>query len=167
MPFKNLASHGGDEHLGIGLADALITRLSTVKGLNVRPTSAVMKFDNKDQDSIAAGQMLGVEAVLEGSIYRTDDRVRIMMRLVRVSDQSSLWAGQFDERANNLLLIQNIVPQQVASSLALNLSPGEKESLARQFTESADAFQLYVTGRYHLNKRSGRHVSLASSTPGR
>jgi TolB-like protein/DNA-binding winged helix-turn-helix (wHTH) protein/tetratricopeptide (TPR) repeat protein len=159
LPFNNLASRGDDEHLGIGLADALITRLSTVKGLNVRPTSAVMKFNSKEQDSISVGQLLGVDAVLEGSIYRTDDRVRVMLRLVRVSDQSSLWAGQFDERANDFLLIQNTVPQQVASSLALSLSPGEKEALTKQHTESADAFQLYVTGRYHWNKRSGEGIT--------
>jgi TolB-like protein/DNA-binding winged helix-turn-helix (wHTH) protein/Tfp pilus assembly protein PilF len=163
LPFNNLASHGDDEHLGIGLADALITRLSSVKGLSVRPTSAVMKFNGKEQDSVAAGLALGVDAVLEGSIYRTDDRVRIMMRLVRVSDHAPLWAGQFDEKANNIFLIQNTVPQQVASSLALNLSPGEKDALTKQYTESADAFQLYVTGRYHWNKRSRDGIAQAET----
>ncbi|HSE37306.1 MAG TPA: winged helix-turn-helix domain-containing protein, partial [Blastocatellia bacterium] len=96
LPFKNLAPHADDEHFGIGIADALVTRLSRVKDLNVRPTSAVLRFNNQEHDSIAAGQALGVDAVLEGSIYRINDRIRVMSRLVRVNDQLPIWAGQFD-----------------------------------------------------------------------
>jgi DNA-binding winged helix-turn-helix (wHTH) protein/TolB-like protein len=154
LPFKSLASHSDDEHLSIGLADALITRLSTIKGLSVRPTSAIIKFKDKEQDSVAAGQMFGVDAVLEGSIYRTNDRMRIMTRLLRVKDQSAIWAGQFDEKADGLLSIQNAIANQIVSSLALNLSSSEKDALAKRHTESPDAYQLYLTGRYHWNKRN-------------
>lgn len=152
LPFKNFAG-STDDHIGIGMADVLITRLSGIKDLNVRPTSAVLKFNNSEQDSIAAGQMLGVEGVLEGSIYRAGDRIRVTARLVRVSDQAPVWAGQFDEKADDFLSIQNAISQQVASSLALNLARGEKVGLAKRYTESADAYQLYVKGRYHWNKR--------------
>ena len=114
-----------------------------------------MKFANKeDEDSILAGQTLGVDAVLEGSIYRTDNRMRITTRLMRVSDQSSIWAGQFDEKADDFLSIQNSLAHQIVSALALNLSSTEKHALAKRYTESADAYHLYLTGRYHWNKRS-------------
>jgi len=155
LPFKSLASRSDDEHLSLGLADALITRMSSIKGLSVRPTSVVMKFANReDEDSILAGQSLGVDAVLEGSIYRTDNRMRITTRLMRVSDQSSIWAGQFDEKADDFFSIQNALAHQIVSALAVNLSSTEKHALAKRYTESADAYNLYLTGRYHWNKRS-------------
>ena len=154
LPFKSLASRSDDEHLSIGLADALITRMSSLKGLSVRPTSVVIKVANKEEDSILAGQTLGVDAVLEGSIYRTDNRLRINTRLLRVSDQSSIWAGQFDEKADDFFSIQNALAHQIASSLALNLSSTEKDALEKRYTENSDAYHLYLTGRYHWNKRS-------------
>ena len=154
LPFKSLASRSDDEHLSVGLADALITRMSSLKGLSVRPTSVVMRFANKEEDSIRAGQTLGVDAVLEGSIYRTDNRMRITTRLLRVSDQSSIWAGQFDEKADDFFSIQNALAHQIVSVLALNLSSTEKDALAKQYTENTDAYHLYLSGRYHWNKRS-------------
>jgi TolB-like protein/Tfp pilus assembly protein PilF len=163
LPFKNLAAQGENTHFAIGLADVLITRLSNIKDLNVRPTNAVMKFNNKEQDSILAGQALGVDAVLEGSIYRVGDRVRVTARLVRVSDQLPIWTGQFDEKTDDFLTMQNTIAQQVVSSIALNLSRGEKDALTKRYTQSADAYQFYVTGRYHWNKRSGDGLAQAES----
>ena len=154
LPFKNLAPRDSDEHFGIGIADALITRLSTVKHLNVRPTSAVMKFSSNEQDSIAVGRTLGVESVLEGSIYRLNDRIRVTARLVRVDNQQPIWAGQFDERADDWLAIQNAIPQQIISLLELNLSGTEKDALAKRHTDNPGAHRLYVEGRYHWNKRT-------------
>jgi DNA-binding winged helix-turn-helix (wHTH) protein/TolB-like protein/Flp pilus assembly protein TadD len=162
LPFKNLTTHG-DEHAGIGIADVLITRLSNVKDLKVRPTSAVIKVNNQEQDTLTAGQLLGVDAVLEGSIYRSGDRVRITARLLRVSDQSPVWAGQFDEKADNSLLLQNAIAQQVVGSLALNLSRNEKDALTKRYTENEDAYQLYITGRYHWSKRTGDSMVQAES----
>ncbi|HET8677365.1 MAG TPA: tetratricopeptide repeat protein [Blastocatellia bacterium] len=162
LPFKNFVG-SPDEHFGIGMADVLITRLSSIKDLNVRPTSAVLKFNNLEQDPIAAGLGLGVEGVLEGSIHRAGDHVRVTARLVRVSDQAPIWAGYFDERAGYLLSIQNMISQQVTDSLALSLTSGEKDGLAKPYTESADAYQLYVKGRYHWNKRNAEGMAQAES----
>jgi len=123
-----------------------------LKGLNVRPTSAVMKFEG--QDSVAAGRSLGVDAVLEGSVHRTNNRVRVTARLVRVGDRAPVWGAQFDEKAEDLLAVQDAISSQLATALALNLTNGERKLLTRRYTESSDAFQLYLKGRYHWNKRS-------------
>jgi DNA-binding winged helix-turn-helix (wHTH) protein/TolB-like protein/Tfp pilus assembly protein PilF len=154
LPFKNLAPNKDDEHLGVGIADALITRLSSVRDLNVRPTSAVLNFNDSQQDPIAAGRALGVEAVLEGNIYRVNDRIRVTTRLLRVNNQLAVWAGQFDEKASDLLTIQSAIPQHIVTSLALNLTGIEKDALTKRNTENADAFKLYAEGRYHWNKRT-------------
>ena len=153
LPFKDMGV-ADDEHLGLGLADVLITRLGNLKAVTVRPTSAVLKFEGQEQESSAAGQLLGVDAVLEGSIYRSHDQVRVTARLLRISDQSLIWSGQFDDKAKDMLAMQNAIAEQVANALALNLSAGEKAALAKPYSENADAYQLYVKGRYNWNKRS-------------
>jgi DNA-binding winged helix-turn-helix (wHTH) protein/TolB-like protein len=154
LPFKSIDASEEDTHRGLGLADILITRLSNIKELNVRPTSAVMTLDNKDVDSISAGRKLEVDAVLEGTIYRTTDKLRVTTRLVRVSDQSPIWAGQFEKPLQDELRLQDEIALQVVNALALNLSGNEQRALTKRFTESAEAYELYVKGRYHWNKRN-------------
>ncbi|HKA22601.1 MAG TPA: winged helix-turn-helix domain-containing protein [Blastocatellia bacterium] len=153
LPFKDMGTPG-EEHLGLGLADVLITRLSNLKEVKVRPTSAVQKFEGQEEESTAVGQLLGVDAVLEGSIYRHQEQIRVTARLMRVSDQSPIWSGQFDDNAKDVLAVQNAIAEQVAESLLLNLSSGEKAAIARPYSTNADAYQLYVRGRYYWNKRS-------------
>ena len=153
LPFKTIDAREDDTQRGLGLADILITRLSNIKELNVRPTSAVMTLED-DLDSISAGRKLEVDAVLEGTIYRAADRVRVTTRLVRVSDQSPIWAGQFEKPLQDELRLQDEIALQVVDALALNLSGYEQRALTKRYTESADAYQLYVKGRYHWNKRN-------------
>lgn len=154
LPFKSLGAISDDEHLGLGVADVLITRLSNLKAVNVRPTSAVLKYDQLEQDSTETGRALRVDAVLEGSIQREGDRIRVTARLVRVSDQSPIWAAQFDEEATDLLAVQDRISEQVADSVAMNLSGSERAALTKRYTENVDAFRLYTKGRYHWNKRN-------------
>ncbi len=153
LPFRNLGAAGDDEHLGMGITDVLITRLSNLKTVTVRPTSAVLKYDQQ-QDSLAAGRALGVDAVLEGSIQRVENRLRVTARLVRVSDQSPLWSGQFDEAAKDILAVEDGIAEQLAEALALRLNASEKATLTKRYTDNADAYQLYVKGRYQWNKRN-------------
>ena len=153
LPFRDIGATS-EEHLGLSLADVLITRLSNLKDVNVRPTSAVLKYEGQDLESTAEGNKLGVDAVLEGSIYRSNEQVRVTARLMRVGDQSPIWSGQFDDRANNVLAMQNAIAQQVVDALALNLNHDEKASLNKRYSESADAMQLYAKGRYYWNTRT-------------
>jgi DNA-binding winged helix-turn-helix (wHTH) protein/TolB-like protein len=161
LPFIDFGARANDEHLGLGLADVLITRLSNLKEVNVRPTSAVQKFEGQEQESVDAARLLGVDAVLEGSIYQSHDQIRVTARLLRVSDQSPIWSGQFDDKAKDVLAVQNAIAEQVADSLALNLSAGEKAALARRYSENPDAYQFYVQGRYFWNKRSWPGINQA------
>ena len=154
LPFKNLAPRAGEEHFGIGIADSLIARLSAIKSLQIRPTGAVLKFNDSEQDPIAAGKALDVETVLEGSIYRVNDRMRVTARLVRVHNQLPIWAGQFDEKADDFLAIQNAISGHIVSLLELNISGSEREALAKRHTENSDAYKLYLEGRFHWNKRT-------------
>ena len=152
LPFKAIDGGAENEHQGLGLTDILITRLSNIREITVRPTSAVSSLGG--EDPILAGQKLGADAVLEGSIYRAGDKTRVTARLVRVGDGSSLWNGQFEKLRSDEMRLQDEIAMQVTEALRLNLSGSEKNALTRQLTNSADAFELYQKGRLEWNKRS-------------
>jgi TolB-like protein/DNA-binding winged helix-turn-helix (wHTH) protein/Flp pilus assembly protein TadD len=152
LPFKPLEADGSDEGLGFGMADTLITRLSNIRQLIVRPTSSVRKYTSPDQDPVSAGRELKVDAVLEASIQRVGDRIRVTLRLVKVSDGSPLWAGKFDEQADDLLAVQDRVAEQVAQALIPRMTGEEQKLVAKHYTENAEAYRLYILGRYQRNK---------------
>jgi TolB-like protein/DNA-binding winged helix-turn-helix (wHTH) protein/Flp pilus assembly protein TadD len=154
LPFKTIGSETEDEYLGLGVADVLITRLSNLRGIVVRPTRTIMKYEDSEQDLTAIGQALRVEAVLEGTIQKTADRVRVTARLVNIQDGAALWAGKFDEPWGHILTVQDAIARQLTDALALKLSREERERVSKGYTEDADAHQLYLKGRYYWNKRN-------------
>jgi DNA-binding winged helix-turn-helix (wHTH) protein/TolB-like protein/Flp pilus assembly protein TadD len=145
LPFKPLGADASDEYLGLGLTDALITRLGGISQITVPPTSTVKKYASQEQDPVIVGRDLSVESVLEGSIQRVDDRFRLTVQLVRVADGRQLWTDKFDEKR---------VSARVAEALALKLNGDEKQRLTKRYTENSEAYQLYLKGRYYWNKRS-------------
>lgn len=152
LPFRPLLTEGRDEVLEMGMADTLITRLGGVGVVAVRPVSSVRGYTGLDQDAVQAGKELGVEAVLDGSIQRVGERIRVTARLVRVSDGRQLWAGQFDEKFTDIFAVQDAICERVAGELSLNLAGGKRELLTKRPTANAEAYQLYLKGRYHWYK---------------
>lgn len=157
LPFSLLSDDQADEYLGVALADALIMRLSHLRQAAVRPTSAVLKYRRSGADyidSLAAGRALEVDAVLEGNIRKAGDVVRVSVQLVRVADGRPLWADKFDERAADVLTIEDRVSTRVAAALAVNLTDEERTRLARRHTANFAAYQEYLRGRFQWNKRT-------------
>jgi DNA-binding winged helix-turn-helix (wHTH) protein len=154
LPFKPLGAGAADEYLGLGLADSLVTRLSNMRQIIVRPTSSILKYTGALQDPVAAGRELKVEAVLDASIRRSSDRIRVTVQLVSVRDEVSLWAGTFDERFTDIFALEDSISSQVVDALMLKLSGEEREQLAKHHTENAAAYELYLKGRYYWNKRT-------------
>ena len=154
LPFKSLGTDPSDDYLGLGMADTLITRLSSMNRIVVRETTAVRKFTSPNQDPVAAGRELKVDAVLEASIQRAGDRVRVTLRLVRVRDGSSLWTQIVDEQVNDPFAVQDRVAEQVAQALIPRMTGEEKNLLTRHHTENAEAYRFYMLGRYHGNRSS-------------
>jgi TolB-like protein len=144
LPFRPISVEGRDEFLELGIADALITRLSNISQIVVRPTSSVRRFLNVDQDSAQAGRELRVDHVLDGSIQRAGDRIRVTAQLVSVEDGRSLWAGKFDERFTDIFGVEDVISEQVANSLVLKLTGEEKRLIARHYTDNAEAHRLYL-----------------------
>ncbi|HXG67950.1 MAG TPA: tetratricopeptide repeat protein [Blastocatellia bacterium] len=154
LPFKSLGAEDSDPYLELGIADALITRLSNLRKVVVRPTSAVRKYDGQGQDPAAAGRELKVEAVLDGNIQKVGDRAHITVQLVRALDGAVLWAESFDDHFSNVLSVQDSISESVAEALSLRLTGEEKARLAKRHTENTKAYQAYLKGRYFWNRRT-------------
>lgn len=154
LPFMSLYSEGDQAYLGPGIADTLITRLSNIKRLTVRPTTAILKYIDTQPDPLRAGRELGVEAVLDGRIQRAGERLRVTMQLIRVRDGKTLWAEKFDEKLTDIFEVQDSISEQVMRALAVQLTSDEQKLLTKRYTESVEAFQLYIKGRHFWNKRT-------------
>ncbi|HEX8422600.1 MAG TPA: protein kinase, partial [Pyrinomonadaceae bacterium] len=155
LPFKLLniqrTEETGENYLGIGLADALITRLSNVRRFSVRPTSSVTRYFDGQVDPFASGHELGVSYVIDGRIQRARDRIRITVQLLNVYEGTTMWAGQFDEKYTDVLSLEDAISAQVAQALVPQLTGDEREQLAKRGTDNAEAFEVYMRGRYHWN----------------
>ncbi len=152
LPFKPVLAENRDQILELGMADTLIAKLSNSRALIVPSINSVRKFSALDQDALAAGRELRVDSVLEGSVQRAGDRIRVSTRLINVADGASLWSGTFDEKFTDVFAVQDAISQKVADALALRLSGEEKNRLTRRYTENVEAYELYLTGRYHWSK---------------
>jgi TolB-like protein/DNA-binding winged helix-turn-helix (wHTH) protein/Flp pilus assembly protein TadD len=152
LPFKPLVADNRDESLEMGMADTLITRLSHIRQVVVRPTSAVRKYTGLEQDAAAAGREQRVDAVLDGNIQKSADRVRVTVQLVRIRDGALLWADHFDEKFTDVFAVQDSISERVAAALAVKLTGEETELITKHYTASTEAYQLYLKGRYFLNK---------------
>jgi serine/threonine-protein kinase len=153
LPLKSLNRGAGDDYLGLGIADTIITNVSQLGGLTVRPTSAVSKYADQEIDSLEAARQLQADAVLDGTFLRAGDRLRVSVNLLKVRDGASLWAESFDVRFTDIFAIQDEVSKEVAARLRLKLSPAEQARLAKRHTTNPEAYGYYTKAMYHLSKR--------------
>jgi serine/threonine protein kinase/tetratricopeptide (TPR) repeat protein len=151
LPLKLLGGEGEDGYLGVGLADALITRLSQSRRLVVRPTSSSARFRSDDADPFNAGRELGVDFILDGHIRRSADSIRVTVQLLDVRGGATVWAAQFDEKFTDVLRLEDVITSQVAEAVVPQLTSEERRELQRRSTESPEAYEAYLRGRYHWN----------------
>jgi TolB-like protein/Flp pilus assembly protein TadD len=151
-----------EEYLGFGIADAIIIKLSALKEIVVRPTSAVRSYVGSDRSAVEIARELDVEAALEGNIYRSGDRIRVTSQLITVNDSKPLWGDKFDERFTDIFDVEDSISEQVARALTLKLKGQDKKRLARHETDNFEAYQLYLKGRYHWAKRISEGTRLAA-----
>jgi TolB-like protein/DNA-binding winged helix-turn-helix (wHTH) protein/Flp pilus assembly protein TadD len=153
LPFR-AANSNVDDELGFGLSDLLITRLSNVKSLTVRPTSSIVQYATSHRSAVDIGRDLRVDAVLEGNIRRLGRRVRVTAQAVDVHTGATLWADSFDENFADMFVVEDSISQRVATALASNLNSDERTRLSRIHTTDSEAFQLYIAARYQMFNRS-------------
>jgi DNA-binding winged helix-turn-helix (wHTH) protein/TolB-like protein/Flp pilus assembly protein TadD len=154
LPFRTLGTKTGDDYIGLGMADALITRLGNTGKVIVRPTSSIQRYAGGDVSPQAVGHEQGVDAVLDGRIQQQSGRVRLTVQLIRVSDGVQLWGETFDREFTNIFALEDALSERVAQSIRLQLTGEQTRRFNKRSTERSDAYEAYVKGRYFWNKRT-------------
>jgi eukaryotic-like serine/threonine-protein kinase len=148
--FKDLAGNPENAYLGLGLADSTITELSLVKSLLVRPTAAILRYQDRLMDPAQAGRELGVDAVVNGSFQRSGSRLRVTVQLIASADGRALWGSKIDTTLDDIFQMQDEVSRRIAQALEVELSPSDELRLARAARPGGKAYEMYLKGRFHL-----------------
>lgn len=163
LPFKSLNTEQADEYIGLGMADALITKLSSIHQITVRPTSSILKYKNAEDPSAAARE-LGVDSVLAGLVQKDGDRIRVTVQLLRASDGTTLWGNSFDEKYTDIFAVEDRISEEVMRALLPTITETQKQALTKHYTEDPEAYQSYIKGRYYWNKRTAADIKKAISS---
>jgi DNA-binding winged helix-turn-helix (wHTH) protein/TolB-like protein/tetratricopeptide (TPR) repeat protein len=161
LPFQPLVPTADNAPLELGLADALINRLSGLPGIVVAPFSSVRAHGTGGRDPVAAGRLLNVDVVLESNIQIQPDRIRLTSRLLVVESGSAMWQGSFDAHLGDFFAVQDELARQVADALEVELTPAARRSLHRHPTGDLQAWQLYLEGRFNWGIRSPEGIKQA------
>jgi serine/threonine-protein kinase len=154
LPFQNKSSDADTEYLSDGLAESLIYRLSQLPNLKVSPTSSVMRYKGKDTDISQIAKELEVDAVMSGRVSQRGDDLTISVELVDARTKKILWAEQYDRKMSDLLATQREIATTIAQKLELKLSGSDATGITKRYTDSNDAYQLYLRGRHSFGKRT-------------
>ena len=155
LPLKNLSDDPANEYFSDGLTESLITALSRINGLSVISRSSVFRFKGQAVDPREVGKQLSVAAVLEGSVRKDGESVRVAVRLVSADDGRVLWTGDTRDRAlGDLFALQDEIARSLVTGLRVQLSSEGERALARHYTDDVEAYQLYLKGRFFWNKRT-------------
>jgi len=152
LPFQNFSDLKDDEYFSDGITEDIITHLSKIKMLNVISRTSVMKYKDVKKSIREIAIELGVESVLEGSVRRAGDRVRIVSQLIDARNDKHLWAETYDRRITDIFEIQSEVAEKIAGALAVNLTNKEKERIQKKYTDNINAYTFYLKGREYYKK---------------
>lgn len=147
LPFKNVGNDRETDFYQFSLADAVITELARVRSLVVRPSSVIVKYQNKTVDPAEAGRELSVDAILTATFLRAGDRLRVTAQLLDVSTSEILWSERIDADSSDVIGVQDMIVQRIVSGLRVELSADEKVELARKTTPDSAASEEYLRGR--------------------
>jgi len=163
LPFGNLTGDSEQDYFTDGLTEELIGQLGRMNPsqLGVIAFTTARQFRNSAKGIDQIGKELGVDFIVEGSVRRAGERVRIMTQLIRVSDQSHLWAEAYNRTLDDIISIQIDVAERVALALAVELIPSNKVAMARTTTHNPSAYEAYLKGRYYFNRRTEEDIRKA------
>jgi TolB-like protein/Flp pilus assembly protein TadD len=161
MPFMNESGHPDVEYLSDGMTETLIKSLSQLPNLSVKARSTVFTYKGKQTSPKNIGDELGVQAVLLGRFVQRGDDLKLSLELVDTRTQDVLWTEQYDRKQADLVKLQNEIAQDVSGKLKVKLTGNDQQNLAKVYTNDAEAYRLYLQGRFYLNKRVGKEYDKA------
>lgn len=161
LPFANDSADPDAEYLSDGIAESLINNLSQIRNLRVVARSTVFRFKGRDVDPQKAGNELRVRAVVLGRLLQRDSTLIVRAELMDVATGAQLWGGQHRRKVEDVFALQDDLSKEISEKLRLKLTSNERQRLTRRYTEDAEAYRLYLKGRYHWNKRNAEGLQKA------
>jgi TolB-like protein/Tfp pilus assembly protein PilF len=162
LPFANLSRDPDNAYFAAGIQDEIITRLSKIGDLNVISCTSTQRFKSSPDDIPAIAAQLGVANILEGSVQRTADAVRVNVQLIKGATDTHLWADTFDRKLTDIFTVESEIAKTIAATLQAKLTGSEQNAIAARPTENTEAYQLYLKGRFFWNKRTGQNLNKAA-----
>jgi TolB-like protein/Flp pilus assembly protein TadD len=162
LPFANLSHDPDNAYFAAGIQDEIVTRLSKISDLKVISCTSTQRFESSPDDVPAIAGQLGVANILEGSVQRTSDQVRVNVQLIKGATNTHLWADTFDRRLTDIFAVESEIAKAIAATLQAKLSSSEQSAITAKPTENAEAYQLYLKGRFFWNKRTGQNLNKAA-----
>lgn len=161
LPFEPIPKNANNELLGLGMADAVIGRLSNTKQLSVFPTTTMLRYSARTDDPAAIAKALKTDAVLSGTIQRVGDRLRVTVQLSDGKNNRALWSDTFEETFTDVFTIQDSIANKLAQALTLKLTQDEKQKVDKRFTRNSAAYDAYLVGLHLYNKRTRQELTHA------
>ena len=158
LPFANESGNADVEYLSDGMTESLIGSLSQIPNLNVKARSSVFRYKGKETSAQAVGKELNVQAILNGRVVKRGDDLTLYVELVNTTTENVLWKAEYNRSMANLVSLQSEIARDVSNKLKTKLSGADEQKVAKNYTENAEAYQLYLKGRYHWNKRTGADI---------
>jgi eukaryotic-like serine/threonine-protein kinase len=162
MPFVNESGNQDVEYLSEGMTETLISSLSQISNLSVKARSSVFFYKGKEVTPKTIGDELGVQAVLLGRVAQRGDDLRLSLELVNTQTQDVLWSDTYNRKQSELVSLQSEIAREVSSKLKSKLSGADVAKVEKKYTENAEAYQLYLKGKFYWNKRTGGSLKQAA-----
>jgi TolB-like protein/Flp pilus assembly protein TadD len=161
LPFENLSEDKANAYFAEGIHDEILMRLAKIADLKVISRTSTQRYKSAPDNLRNIAQQLGVANILEGSVQKAGDQVRITVQLIRALNDSHLWAETYDRKLIDTFGVESDVAQKIATSLEAKLSGSEQRAITARPTENTEAYQLYLKGRFFWNKRTGEDLKIA------
>lgn len=153
LPFLPFTRDDVQSAVGMGMSDALITRLGAIHRFEIQPYSSVVRFTDQTRDPVQIGKSLGVTVVVDGRVQASDKRIRVTVELLGVKDGKQIWSGVFDDHFSNIFAVQDQISERVTATLSSPMSDSERQVIARRRTENTEAYRNFLEGQYLATRR--------------
>jgi TolB-like protein/Tfp pilus assembly protein PilF len=161
LPFENLSRDPDNAYFTEGIQDEILARLAKIADLKVISRTSTQRYKSSPDDLPQIAKRLGVSSILEGSVQKTGDRVRVTVQLINAASDAHLWAEMYDRNLTDVFAAESDIAKMIADTLRAKLSGSEQQAIAVRPTQNAEAHQLYLRGRYFWNKRTGADLKKA------
>jgi adenylate cyclase len=158
LPLVNISQDSEDDYFADGMTEELISQLAKISGLSVIAKTSVLKYKDTHMNIREIGRELNVGTILEGSVRISSEKARITIQLIDVNTQEHIWSEDYNRELNDIFVIQSGIALRIANELKIQLATLEKQQIEKIGTDNAEAYRLYLLGRYHLNKKTGESI---------